>query len=136
LQRYDLLVIIEREDENYSFDRSLVVFLSPHGGLMTTMEVELVSLKTRVQPLEAVVSQLIIQKPNKAQPAPAEHLGREELLAWLMEEGLILQPTPVEIGLAEEWHALPDEEKDAIRWELDHLPPGPMISDIVIESRR
>ena len=103
---------------------------------MSTMEVELVSLKTRVQRLEAVVSQLIIQKPSKTQPASAEPMGREELLAWLMEEGLILQPTPVEIGLAEEWHALPDEEKDAIRWELDHLPPGPMASDIVIENRR
>lgn len=102
---------------------------------MTTMEVELVSLKTRVQRLEAVVSQLIIQKPNKAQPAPAEHSEREELLAWLMEEGLILQPTPVELGLAEEWYALPDEEKNAIQWELDHLPLGPMISDIVIENR-
>lgn len=103
---------------------------------MTTMEVELVSLKTRVQRLEAAVNELIIQKPNKPQPTSAKSIGREELLDWLMEQGLILQPTAIEIGLAKEWEVLPDEEKDAIRWELDHLPPGPMISDIVIESRR
>jgi hypothetical protein len=25
--------------------------------------------------------------------------------------------------------------KQAIQWELDHLPPGPMASDIIIENR-
>jgi hypothetical protein len=37
---------------------------------------------------------------------------------------------------AQRWEALSEEEKQAIQWELDHLPPGPMASDIIIENRR
>lgn len=103
---------------------------------MTTIELELVELKTRVERLEAKVRQLVGDRHEVAPPAPGEPLDQEQLIAWLKAEGLVRDPTPEERRLAAEWDALPNKEKQAIRWELDHLPPGPMASDIVIENRR
>jgi len=51
-------------------------------------------------------------------------------------QGLIREPTAEERRLGAEWRALSQEEKQAVIWELDHLPPGPMASDIIIENRR
>jgi len=103
---------------------------------MTTLELELVELTTRVERLEATVSQLASGKHRVAPPAPGEPLDQEQLLAWLKAEGLIVDPPPMARVHAERWRSLPEEKKQAIRWELDHLPPGPMASDIVIENRR
>jgi len=103
---------------------------------MTTLELELVELKTRIERLETQVRRLAGDRHEVAPPAPGEPLDQERLLAWLKAEGLVRDPTPEERRLAAEWDALPEEEKQAIRWELDHLPPGPMASDIVIENRR
>lgn len=103
---------------------------------MATLELELVELKTRVGRLEAKVRQLAGDRWEVAPPAPSEPLDQEQILAWLKAEGLIRDPTPEERRLAAEWDALPEEEKKAVRWELDHLPPGPMASDIIIENRR
>ena len=103
---------------------------------MTTLELELVELKTRIEQLETQVRRLAGDRHEVAPPAPGEPLDQEQLLAWLKAEGLVRDPTPEERRLAAEWDALPEEEKQAIRWELDHLPPGPMASDIVIENRR
>jgi hypothetical protein len=49
---------------------------------------------------------------------------------------MISDPSPLEQEAAERWQALPEEEKQRLRFELDHLPPGPMVSDIVIDQRR
>ena len=103
---------------------------------MATLELELVELKTRVERLEATVGRLAGGRHEVAPPAPSEPLDQEQILAWLKAEGLIRDPTPEERRLAAEWDALPEEEKKAVRWELDHLPPGPMASDIIIENRR
>ena len=105
------------------------------GKAMTTMELELVELKARVEQLETTVRRLtgsdrVVETPPLGEsPTPAQ------LRTWLKAEGLIREPTPEEQRLAAEWDALPEEEKQAIWQELDHLPPGPMASDIVVENR-
>lgn len=102
---------------------------------MKMLEMEVVGLKARVEWLETQMSQLTGLVPDEVPPAPNEPLGHEQLMAWLIAEGLIREPTPVEKQLAAEWEALSTEEKKSIRWELDHLPPGPMVSDIIIQNR-
>jgi hypothetical protein len=103
---------------------------------MTTLELELVELKTRVERLETKVRRLAGDRHEVAPPAPGQPLDQEQLIAWLKAEGLVRDPTLEERELAAEWDAIPEEEKEAVRWELDHLPPGPMASDIIIENRR
>ena len=63
-------------------------------------------------------------------------MNRDQLLAWLKAEGVVRDPTPRERQLAAKWAALPEEERQAIRRELDHLPPDPMASDVVLGNRR
>lgn len=99
---------------------------------MTTLEQELMELKTRVERLEAVVGRLT---GDERQPSSGP-MDRQRLLTWLKLEGMVRDPTPEERRLAAEWDAMPEEEKQAISRELDHLPPGPMASDLVIEGRR
>ncbi len=100
---------------------------------MTTLELELVEIKARVERLEATVRRLAGDE-HKTAP-PVEPPDREQLLERLKAEKLVRDPTPEERRLAAEWDALPEGEKQAIRRELDHLPPGPMASDIVVENR-
>lgn len=100
------------------------------------LEFEMVELKARVEQLEGDVRRLRSGAPRVEPPSPEEPVDREQLIAWLKYEGLIRDPTPEERRLAAEWDALPEEEKEAVREELDNLPPGPMVSDIVIENRR
>lgn len=102
---------------------------------MTILEQELVELKTRVEWLEATVRRLVSDRHKVARSAPSESLDKKQLLAWLKAEGLIVEPPSVAQAHAKRWRALSEEEKQTIRWELDHLPPGPMASDIVIENR-
>lgn len=99
------------------------------------LEQELAGLKTRVEHLETKVRREV-DKHGVEPPKPGEPLDYERLMAWLRAEGLIREPTPEERRLAAEWDALSEEEKQEIRWELDHLPPGPMASDIIIKNRR
>ncbi len=103
---------------------------------MTALELELVELKTRVERLEGEVRRLAGDRPRVAPPEPGELLDQERLLAWLRAEGILVDPPPIARAHAERWRALPEEDRQAIRWELDHLPPGPMASDIVLENRR
>jgi|GEM_PF-492840 len=126
---------------------------------MTTVELELAELKTRVERLEAALRKLqgdgnsptragvdsqrgsVVARVGESghagqPPTPGEPMDQEQLLAWLKAEGLVVDPPPMARVHAERWRALPEEEKQAIRWELDHLPPGPMASDIIIENRR
>jgi hypothetical protein len=99
---------------------------------MTSLEQEVMELKTRVERLEATLGRLTGDLPLPA----GEPGNQKQLLAWLKAEGVVRDPTPEERELAAEWDALPEEEKQAIRRELDHLPPGPMASDVVIENRQ
>lgn len=108
---------------------------------MTTLEQlefkqELVKLKARVERLESAVRRLAGDGHEVAPPAPGEPLDQAQLLAWLKAEGLVVEPPPVVRIHAERWRALPEEEKQAIRRELDYMAPGPMASDIIIENRR
>jgi len=102
---------------------------------MATIEVELQELRQRVEWLESTGRQMAREKPQPTHGV-SQPLNAAALIALLKAEGVIRDPTPEEIELAAKWRELPEEEKQAIRWELDHLSPGPMASDIVIENRR
>ncbi|MFQ5342584.1 MAG: hypothetical protein ACE5F6_13655 [Anaerolineae bacterium] len=104
--------------------------------LESQLKQELVNLKTRVQRLEATVHHLVGDGQQVEPPKPGEPLDQEQLLAWLKAEGLVVEPPPMVRIHAERWRSRTEEEKQAIRQELDHLPPGPMASDIIIENRR
>jgi len=103
---------------------------------MATLELELAELKTRVERLETTVQRLAGARRRVPPPPPGADRDPARLLARLRAEGLVRAPTTEERRLAAEWDALSEEEKQAIHWELDHLPPGPMASDIIIENRR
>lgn len=100
------------------------------------IELQLLEIRTRLERLERQIRQLMGEGPEVPPPTPGVPPDPQHLLAWLRAQGLIREPTPEERRLAAEWDALPEEEKEAIRWELDHMPPGPMASDIIIENRR
>ncbi len=102
---------------------------------MTNLEQELIELKTRVELLEAEVERLTGNERLRVQPPRSKPTNRRQLLAWLKSEGIVRDPTPEERHLAAEWDALPEQERQAVRQELDHLPPGPLASDLVIENR-
>ena len=110
---------------------------------MATVESELDELKRRIEQLESSMQQISRKVDFDQLPlavaAPAKSLAdmtRAELHAWLLAAGMIRKPTPQEEQAAARWAALSEEERAAVRWELDHLPPGPMVSDIIIENRR
>jgi len=102
---------------------------------MATIEVELTELKQRVEQLESTVRQLteekLLTKPSVAQP-----LDEATLVAILKAEGILVEPPAAALAHAQRWQARPESEKQAIRHELNNLPPGPMASDIIIENRR
>ncbi len=110
---------------------------------MTTLEREVNELKRRVAQLETTVGQLLQRVPRESLPlveikasTPSAEVSREDLRAWLKAEGILVDLPPEALAHARAWEELPEEEKQAVRWELDHLPPGPMASDIIIENRR
>lgn len=103
---------------------------------MRTVELELLELRARVARLEERLDRLVGTRPDVPPPVPEDPTDMDQVVAWLKARGIIRDPTPEELRLAAEWDALPEEEKEAIRWELDHLPPGPLLSDIIIENRR
>jgi hypothetical protein len=98
---------------------------------MTTLEQELMELKTRVERLEAEVGRLTT---DQRQPS-SWPMDQGQILTWLKLEGIVRDPTSEERRLAEEWSAMTEAEKQGISRELDHLPPGPLASDLIIEGR-
>lgn len=103
---------------------------------MTTIELELVELKARVERLEATVRRLENGGRDPTPPEPSEPLDQEKLLVWLKAEGLIREPTPEEKRLAAEWDALPEEEKQAHIRFMHSLTLDPPLSQIIMENRR
>ena len=100
------------------------------------LEEEVTALKVRVERLEVAVNRLMENVPGPAGPGTDEPVGRAKLHAWLIAQGLIAEPSPLEQSAVARWDALPEEEKQRLRAELDRPSPGPMLSDIVIEQRR
>ena len=74
------------------------------------------------------------------EPAPSyteqEMSNPQQLLAWMRAEGLIIDPPSECLAHSERWSVLTEAEKRDILWELDHLTPGPMASEIISEGRR
>ncbi len=77
------------------------------------------------------------EQPEPIDQEEVEGLSeREQVLAELKAEGLIRDPTPEERAHAEQWRALPEDEKQAVIQAMQNLGPGPMLSDIIIQNRR
>ena len=104
---------------------------------MTIVELkqEITGIQARLGWLEQTVRQLLGEQPASP-PAPEEVMDPEQLLAWMRAQGLIIEAPPEAHEHAARWRALSEADKQAVLWELDHLPPGPMASDLIIEGRR
>ena len=104
---------------------------------MTIVELrqDITGIQARLGWLEQTVRQLLGEQPASP-PAPEEVLDQEQLLAWMRAQGLIIEAPPEARRHASRWRALSEADKQAVLWELDHLPPGPMASDLIIEGRR
>jgi predicted transcriptional regulator len=129
---------------------------------MPNLETELSALKARVDRLEAVMRRLTRKEQQGAlsdldgslnqksliaegeatsiagqfvSQESGDSMDQEQLLAWLKAERLVVEPPSLAHTYAERWQAMPEEQKQAVHQELDHLPPGPMASDIIIENR-
>lgn len=100
------------------------------------LEEEVTALKVRLEHLEATVHRLVGSVPDVAGPGLAQPFDPAQLRAWLRAEGMISEPTLAEQTAAERWNALPVEEQQRLRLELERPAPGPMVSDIVIDQRR
>ncbi len=101
---------------------------------MTTAELEqeVAEIKARLRRLEKNIEQM-----KRAQPAPPDaDMDREELLAWLREQGLVREPTDEERRLAAEWDELPEEEKEAHKRLMESLVLDPPLSEIIVQNRR
>jgi hypothetical protein len=102
---------------------------------MTTVEREVIELKARVEHLETLVHQLV-GKVQQGVPAALDGpLPLEQLLARCKAEGVARAPTPEERRLADEWDALPEEEKQAHIRAMQHLDLAPPLSQIITENR-
>ncbi len=79
-------------------------------------------------------------RPKSRMRSPSDRgndvMTHQQLTEWMRRQGLIADPPPEFLAFGEAWGTLSDTEKNQILWELDHLPPGPMASDIVAEQRR
>src|SRR3990172_7210535 len=101
---------------------------------MTTLEREVLELKKRIDRLESNLRRLIgarlVAIPAAGETDPAA------LAEWLQAEGLVREPMLEEASLAAEWETITEDERRAIQHELDHVPAGPLASDIILENRR
>jgi hypothetical protein len=79
---------------------------------------------------------ILERKPKVASLPGATASDPEQLVAWLKTEGLVRDPTSEERGLAAEWDAVPEEEKQNHIRLMHGLALEPLLSQIIIESRR
>jgi len=103
---------------------------------MQRVELELINIRTRLDRLEQRVRQLAGEEPEIPPPTPGMPPDPRYVLAWLRAQGLIREPTPEERRLAEEWDALPEEEKEAHIRLMHSLVLDPPLSQIIIDNRR
>jgi hypothetical protein len=94
------------------------------------LEMEVAEIKTRLVEVERVVREQLGGLDVVSPPAKLP-VSNAELLDWLRQQGLVREPTPDERCVADTWNQRTEEEKQAVLWELEHLPPGPMASDII-----
>jgi len=103
---------------------------------MTTLEQEVMDLKTRLGRLEAVIRHLTGDTYQTGVPVPPTSLDQTELLAWLKANGLVREPTTEEGRVAAAWDALSDEDKQRHIDTMQHLVLDPPLSQILITQRR
>lgn len=98
--------------------------------VLAELEQELRDLKARVERLEILLRQALQEGRVPEPPAPVEPLIKD-----LHQRGLLTTPPPAVLAAALRWRSLPPEIQEMIRHEADHLPPGPMASDWILEDR-
>ena len=108
---------------------------------MTTLELaqEVAAIHTRLGRLERAVRQFVDQQPNFSITegiTEDNDVGDEELWVWMRNAGLIREPSAEEMRIALEWDALPEDEKNAHVRLMDDLALEPLLSEIIMESRR
>ncbi len=109
------------------------------------LETEVRSLAQRLNELEKAVVYLMneIQQPSRAESTDSSVSAStdrapgnaQELLTWMRKQGLIVDPPPATIEYSRRWRALSVAERQAIQWELDHIPPGVTVSELIAEGR-
>src|SRR5919198_1146396 len=95
---------------------------------MTTLEQEVMDLKTRLGHLEAVIRRLTDEFPQAGMPVPPPPLDQTELLAWLKANGLVREPTAEECRVAAAWEAVSCEDKQRYIDDMQHLVLDPPLS--------
>lgn len=107
---------------------------------MAVPQAQLQELTRRVEHLERGFHRLECTLEQKTTPEPAalpEHLSeRERGLAALRRSGLLVEPSPYILALAEKWRKRPREEREQIQTELRALRLDPPLSEIIIQNRR
>jgi hypothetical protein len=103
---------------------------------MTTLEQEVGELKARLERLETMVRSLAGDAHKAVLPAASEPQNQDRLLAWLKTQGLVRDPTPEEHRMAAEWDTLSEVEKQAHIHFMRSLALDPLLSRVLIESRR
>ncbi len=100
-------------------------------------------LERRVEALEKRVTKLERRDKRKEapvaeQPLTDNHAGSEHEIVneLLREAGLLAELTPEMEALADEWQALPEDEKRRTLDEFYNLKLDKPLSDIIIENRR
>lgn len=97
-------------------------------------------LVKRVKQLEEGLHRLEAESGLEEAPAPevvVEGLSEKERgLAALRQAGLLVDPPPHILAVAEEWRRIPEEERKKIQAELRALRLDPPLSQIILESRR
>lgn len=104
---------------------------------MTTLELEMevAELKTRLRRVERTLREEDESGPLLFPPQELP-VNDEDLLDWLLDQGLTVAPTPDDKRLAAQWDRLPDDEKDAHVRLMHGLALVPALSEIIIENRR
>ncbi len=104
------------------------------------MAIDLAHLQERLVELESEVHDMQVQLREQgvlpdAKPRLEVGNSGERVLASLRAKGLISEPTPDMLKLADEWEKTPDLEKRRLREKLDSLELDPPLSQWIHENR-
>jgi len=95
-----------------------------------TQTVTLEALEQRVAKLEEQVRQLR-QVMFRETTTQAQEEAETQMWDELRRAEIVVDPSPKTLELAAEWEALPAEEKQAVRQELQSLHLDPPLSEII-----